>query len=154
MNSKDSSSSLQSQSQLLSSSNTNRRKHIPARPERPLNILKFLKNTLGKELTRLSFPVEFNEPLSMLQRLLECLEFWWILDRAAKEDDPELQANLVALYHFGCFMRISDRIKKPFNPFLGETYELDLWDEPEGFRAVVEQVKHHPPTKINQNLLY
>ena len=126
---------------------SNRRKNIPPRPERPLNILKFLKNTLGKELTRLSFPVEFNEPLSMLQRLLEGLEFSWILDKASEENDPELQACLVALYHFGCFMRISDRIKKPFNPFLGETYELDLWDEPEGLRAIVEQVKHHPPTK-------
>ena len=125
---------------------SNRRKTIPPRPERPLNILKFLKNTLGKELTRLSFPVEFNEPLSMLQRLLEGLEFSWILDKAAEENDPELQACLVSLYHFGCFMRISDRIRKPFNPFLGETYELDLWDEPEGFRAIVEQVKHHPPT--------
>jgi len=129
---------------------TERRKTIPPRPDRPLNILKFLKNTLGKELTRLSVPVEFNEPLSMLQRVLEGLEFSWILDRAARENDPELQACLVALYLFGCFMRISDRIKKPFNPFLGETYELDLWDEEEGFRAVVEQVKHHPPTSAYQ----
>lgn len=129
----------------VQSTNARRRTAIPPRPQRPLNILKFLKNTIGKELTRLSFPVEFNEPLSMLQRVLECLEFASILDRAARENDGHLQAALVALYHAASFMRISDRIKKPFNPLLGETYELDLWNEPEGYRAIVEQVEHHPP---------
>jgi len=127
-----------------------RRTEIPPRPERPLNIIKFLKNTLGKELTRLSFPVEFNEPLSMLQRVLESLEFSWLLDRAAQETDVELQAAILGLYHAASFMRISDRIKKPFNPLLGETFELDLWNEPEGYRAIVEQVEHHPPvTALN-----
>lgn len=33
------------------------------------------------------------------------------------------------------------RIKKPFNPMLGETYELVTED----FRFVSEQVSHHPP---------
>ena len=36
---------------------------------------------------------------------------------------------------------VKTRIKKPFNPMLGETYELVTED----FRWISEQVSHHPP---------
>uniref|UniRef100_A0A8C1ALY8 Oxysterol-binding protein n=1 Tax=Cyprinus carpio carpio TaxID=630221 RepID=A0A8C1ALY8_CYPCA len=36
-----------------------------------------------------------------------------------------------------------DRTGKPFNPLLGETYELTREDQ--GFRLISEQVSHHPP---------
>lgn len=35
-------------------------------------------------------------------------------------------------------------VAKPFNPMLGETYELDRLDTL-GFRLMAEQVSHHPP---------
>lgn len=34
-----------------------------------------------------------------------------------------------------------ERLGKPFNPLLGETYELQRTE----FRALAEQVSHHPP---------
>jgi len=34
-----------------------------------------LKHSIGKDLTRISFPVFFNEPTSMLQRMAEDMEF-------------------------------------------------------------------------------
>lgn len=34
-----------------------------------------------------------------------------------------------------------ERLGKPFNPLLGETYEL----EREEFKIICEQVSHHPP---------
>lgn len=34
-----------------------------------------------------------------------------------------------------------DRLGKPFNPLLGETYEF----EKDGYRVICEQVSHHPP---------
>eukprot|EP01097_Dermamoeba_algensis_P003710 TRINITY_DN2539_c0_g1_i4.p1 TRINITY_DN2539_c0_g1~~TRINITY_DN2539_c0_g1_i4.p1 ORF type:complete len:345 (+),score=62.41 TRINITY_DN2539_c0_g1_i4:479-1513(+) len=37
----------------------------------------------------------------------------------------------------------TSRVCKPFNPILGETY--DLVHAEKGFRALVEQVSHHPP---------
>lgn len=37
-----------------------------------------------------------------------------------------------------------DRIGKPFNPLLGETYHLDA-SESLGYRVMCEQVSHHPP---------
>ena len=123
-----------------------RRTSVPARPERPLEILKFLKNTIGQELTRMSFPLGYNEALSVTQRTLEFLEFNFILDKAAEPGISEnLQQAYVCLFIAANFLRLSDRIKKPFNPLLGETYELDRWEEPEGYRFIVEQVEHHPP---------
>lgn len=38
----------------------------------------------------------------------------------------------------------SDRVAKPFNPVLGETYELDRTNDM-GWKLISEQVSHHPP---------
>ena len=82
----------------------------------------------------------------MLQRAVEFLEFANILDEAAKPGiDKDYQASLVCLFLSANFLRISDRYKKPFNPLLCETFELDRWDEKEQYRFIVEQVEHHPP---------
>ena len=103
----------------------------------------------------------------MLQRSVECMEAKRFLDLAAETTDLELQAAYiifrnkhqifikvfdflskfchVAMFNASTFLRISDRLKKPFNPMLGETFELDLWDEPEQMRIITEQVTHHPP---------
>lgn len=37
-----------------------------------------------------------------------------------------------------------NRVKKPFNPILGETFELAAL----GYRYVAEQVSHHPPISV------
>lgn len=125
-----------------------RRTNIPPRPEKSLNVLKFLKTTLGKELTRMSFPLVLNEPLSMIQRSMEFIEFHHLLDYAAQpelKNNPELQTALVALFTSANFMRTSDRYKKPFNPLLCETFEMDRWNASEKYRFIVEQTEHHPP---------
>jgi hypothetical protein len=36
----------------------------------PISLWSVLKNNIGKDLTRISFPVTFNEPTSMLQRMV------------------------------------------------------------------------------------
>ena len=41
----------------------------------PVSLWAVLKNSIGKDLTRISFPVFFNEPTSMLQRMAEDMEF-------------------------------------------------------------------------------
>lgn len=43
-----------------------------------------MKNCIGKDLSKIPMPVNFNEPLSMLQRLTEDYEYSDILDIAAK----------------------------------------------------------------------
>jgi hypothetical protein len=41
----------------------------------PTSLWSVLKHSIGKDLTRISFPVFFNEPTSMLQRMAEDMEF-------------------------------------------------------------------------------
>lgn len=48
-----------------------RRNRIPDKPEVHLNLWSILKSFIGKDLTKIPLPVNFNEPLSMLQRSFE-----------------------------------------------------------------------------------
>ena len=41
----------------------------------PVSLWAILKGSIGKDLTKISFPVFFNEPCSMLQRMAEDIEF-------------------------------------------------------------------------------
>ena len=84
--------------------------------------------------------VNFNEPLSMLQRLTEDLEYHELLDRAARCDSSLEQMCLVAAFSVSSYSTTVHRTAKPFNPLLGETYELDRGRE-SGYRSLCEQVR-------------
>lgn len=58
-----------------------RRTRVPDKPNYPLNLWSIMKNCIGKELSKIPMPVNFSEPLSMLQRLTEDYEYASILDR-------------------------------------------------------------------------
>uniref|UniRef100_A0A670YPD2 Oxysterol-binding protein n=1 Tax=Pseudonaja textilis TaxID=8673 RepID=A0A670YPD2_PSETE len=88
--------------------------------------------------------VNFNEPLSMLQRLTEDLEYHDLLDRAAKCENSLEQLCYVAAFTVSSYSTTVFRTSKPFNPLLGETFELDRLEE-NGYRSICEQVSHHPP---------
>lgn len=45
-----------------------RRSRIPNKPNIPLNLWSLIKNCIGKDLTKVPLPVNFSEPLSVLQR--------------------------------------------------------------------------------------
>ncbi|XP_046901137.1 oxysterol-binding protein 2 [Hypomesus transpacificus] len=121
-----------------------RRSRIPDKPNYSLNLWSIMKNCIGKELSKIPMPVNFSEPLSMLQRLTEDLEYSEILDRAARCDSSLDQMCLVAAFSVSSYSTTVHRTAKPFNPLLGETYELDRLDE-YGYRSICEQVSHHPP---------
>ena len=48
------------------------------------------------------------------------------------------------LFIFFPYSTTAIRTGKPFNPLLGETFEMDRSDDL-GFRLISEQVSHHPP---------
>ncbi|CAL1616554.1 unnamed protein product [Knipowitschia caucasica] len=121
-----------------------RRTHIPHKPNYSLNLWSIMKNCVGKELSKIPMPVNFSEPLSMLQRLTEDLEYSELLDRAAACESSLEQMGLVAAFSVSSYSTTAQRSAKPFNPLLGETYELDRLEE-HGYRSVCEQVSHHPP---------
>eukprot|EP00744_Colponema_vietnamica_P003423 GILI01005248.1.p1 GENE.GILI01005248.1~~GILI01005248.1.p1 ORF type:complete len:751 (-),score=212.57 GILI01005248.1:384-2636(-) len=110
---------------------------------RKVSLWSVLKDSIGKDLSKLALPVAFNEPLSMLQRLSEDLEFSSLLDQAAASPLSTDRLIYVAAFAICPYSSTQFRTMKPFNPILGETFELV--DEAKGFRFVAEQVSHHPP---------
>lgn len=76
----------------------------------------------------------------MLQRLTEDLEYSELLDRAARCDSSLEQMCLVAAFSVSSYSTTVHRTAKPFNPLLGETYELDRLEE-YGYRSISEQVR-------------
>lgn len=121
-----------------------RRSRIPEKPNHSLNLWSFMKNCIGRDLTRIPMPVNFSEPLSMLQRLTEDFENSYLLDKAAACSDPCQQLTYIATFVISAYANTSIRTNKPFNPLLGETYECDRTDDL-GWRSLAEQVSHHPP---------
>jgi hypothetical protein len=105
------------------------------------NIWSVLKNCIGKELSKITMPVVFNEPLSFLQRIAEYMEYSHLLRLASQQQDPVVRMQYVIGFAVSALASNWERLGKPFNPLLGETYEL----EREEFKIICEQVSHHPP---------
>ncbi|XP_041350213.1 oxysterol-binding protein 1-like isoform X2 [Gigantopelta aegis] len=136
---------VHSEGAALTQSKKIRRKRIPDRPNFSLNLWSIMKTCIGKELSKIPMPVNFNEPLSMLQRLTEELEYSHLLDNAGQCQDSAEQLTWVAAFTISAYAPTTSRTGKPFNPLLGETYEFDRRDDL-GWRTLAEQVSHHPPT--------
>lgn len=66
------------------------------------------------------------------------------LNRAADCADSCEKMAFVAAFTISSYSTTASRTGKPFNPLLGETYECDRTDDL-GWRAISEQVSHHPP---------
>ncbi|KAI1723844.1 oxysterol-binding protein domain-containing protein [Ditylenchus destructor] len=123
-----------------------RRKRVPLRPANSINYLALMKNCIGKDLSKIPMPVDFNEPLSALQRATEDLEYSHLLDSAGTEHaNPTRRLALVAAFAISTYSTTGMRTTKPFNPMLGETFECDRRVD-KSWRSLAEQVSHHPPT--------
>lgn len=142
------STSIRNNQQMQKSSSNvvarKRRTKVPEKPIHPLNLWSIIKNCIGKDLSKIPMPVNFNEPLSMLQRLTEDFEYAELLDKAAQCNTTSEQLAYVAAFTISSYSTTSNRTGKPFNPLLGETYECDRTDDL-GWRCINEQVSHHPP---------
>ncbi|KAM3597784.1 uncharacterized protein V6R79_009200 [Siganus canaliculatus] len=126
--------------------NPGRRTTLPAtsKDNSHIGIMTILYNNIGKDLSRVSMPVALNEPVCLLQRLSEELEYPELLDAANHIDDPYERMVYVAAFSISGYAWASWRYRyKPFNPVLGETYESHREDR--GFHYISEQVSHHPP---------
>ena len=96
----------------------------------------------GRGVVGLSLPVRIFEPRSTLERIVD----WWsfaptYLTAAAKTTDPlERMKNVIAFCISGLYVSASQA--KPFNPYLGETYQGVMED---GTEVYCEHTSHHPP---------
>ena len=108
-----------------------------------ISLWSILKNVIRQQdLTRMPIPINFSEPLSMLQRMCEDLEYFELLEEAKRfPDDPARRLLYIAAFAISSYSGTDKRTLKPFNPLLGETFELIT----PKFRYISEQVSHHPP---------
>jgi hypothetical protein len=53
--------------------------------------------SLGKDLSKITMPVIFNEPLSFLQRVAEYMEYAKLLKQASQEQSPILRLQVPAV---------------------------------------------------------
>ena len=58
-----------------------------------------IKDSIGKDLTKMAVPVHFNEPVSMLQKTAEIMEYQDLLVKANRCDDPVLRLIYVAVFN-------------------------------------------------------
>jgi hypothetical protein len=123
-----------------------RRNTVQPPKVQPPSLIAFLRKNVGKDLSTIAMPVSSNEPTSALQRLAEQLEYSELLDAAAAApSDNGERLVYMAAFAISAFSngRVKDRaIRKPFNPMLGETYELVREDK--GYRFIAEKVVHRP----------
>ncbi|KAJ8372350.1 hypothetical protein AAFF_G00290390 [Aldrovandia affinis] len=125
---------------------TGRRTALPAPcPDNShIGLMTILYNNIGKDLSRVSMPIPLNEPINLMQRLCEELEYSDLLDTASRTEDPYERMVYIAAFAISGYATARYRNRyKPFNPVLGESFECVREDR--GFRYISEQVCHHPP---------
>ncbi|GIZ37172.1 hypothetical protein CKM354_000063000 [Cercospora kikuchii] len=102
-----------------------------------------LKSMIGKDMTKMTLPVTFNEPTSLHYAVVADMEYVNLLNTAADRTDSSERMVYVAAFAASEYAGTIGRVAKPFNPLLGETFEYVRPDQ--GYRFFIEQVTHHPP---------
>ncbi|XP_010490625.1 PREDICTED: oxysterol-binding protein-related protein 3A [Camelina sativa] len=103
---------------------------------------KMMQKYIGSDVTSMvTLPVIIFEPMTMLQKMAELMEYSHLLDMADKTDDPYMRMIYASSWAISVYYAYQ-RTWKPFNPILGETYEMTNHN---GINFIAEQVCHHPP---------
>ncbi|KAI5065471.1 hypothetical protein GOP47_0020440 [Adiantum capillus-veneris] len=103
---------------------------------------KMMHKYIGSDVTSMvTLPVIIFEPMTMLQRMAEILEYGNLLDLADQCEDPYLKMVYATTWAVSIYFPYQ-RTWKPFNPILGETFEVA---NHLGINFISEQVSHHPP---------
>ena len=130
----------------LPAKSVKRRNSVTAPTGAPPSLVSFMRKNVGKDLSTIAMPVTANEPISALQRFAEALEYSNLLDDAANNARSSIErlvyVTAFAVSNFSS-IRVKERaIRKPFNPMLGETFELVREDR--GLRFLAEKISHRP----------
>lgn len=126
-------------------SKVHRRNDVKKANSQPPSLFSFLRKNVGKDLSTISMPVTSNEPLTILQKISEIFEFSSLIDEAINEPNESIKILKISTFAISNLssLRVKDRnLRKPFNPILGETFELVREDL--GFRLIGEKVNHKP----------
>ncbi|KAI5991609.1 Oxysterol-binding protein-domain-containing protein [Pisolithus albus] len=103
------------------------------------SLFAILKKNVGKDLSTITFPVSFNEPLTMLQQAAEGMEYHELLQQAVDSKDPVERICFIAAFAVSGYAHTRHRSgRKGFNPMLAETFEDSR------MRFIAEKVSHNP----------
>lgn len=103
------------------------------------SIWSILKQCVDKEIYRFTIPIIWNEPISLLQRMAECMRYAHdLLDKCACAEKPEDRMKYIAAFIVANASSNTGRLSKPFNPLLGETFEFV--SAKNAYRICLEQV--------------
>ncbi|CAO2820298.1 unnamed protein product [Amaranthus hypochondriacus] len=103
---------------------------------------KMMQKYIGSDVTSMvTLPVIIFEPMTMLQKMAELMEYSHLLDEADRCEDPYMRLVYASSFFISVYYAYQ-RTWKPFNPILGETYEMVNHG---GITFIAEQVSHHPP---------
>lgn len=110
--------------------------------EQKQNVWQLVSGLIGTDpVSLISLPVWVFEPTTFLTRMAEPMYFSnQFFDVVAKSTDPIERLAQIAAFNVACLC-FTQRNLKPFNPYLGETYEYTN----DKITFVAEQVSHHPP---------
>ncbi|KAL6138741.1 hypothetical protein ACLB2K_064020 [Fragaria x ananassa] len=116
---------------------------------------KEMRKYVGADVTSMvTLPVLIFEPMTMIQKMAELMEYSHLLDMADECEDLYMQMVYSASFFISVYYAFQ-RTWKPFNPILGETYEMVNHG---GITFVAEQVSHHPPMSAahaeNEHFIY
>ncbi|KAG7538548.1 Oxysterol-binding protein superfamily [Arabidopsis suecica] len=116
---------------------------------------KMMQKYIGSDITSMvTLPVVIFEPMTMLQKMAEIMEYSHLLDQADECEDPYLRLVYASSWAVSVYFAFQ-RTWKPFNPILGETYEMVNHG---GISFISEQVSHHPPMSAghaeNEHFIY
>lgn len=93
-------------------------------PNQTFSIWSILKDAIGKDLSKITMPIQLNEPISMLQKTAESMHYSQVMDKAMAEKNDIKRLTMIACFVLTQYADVIGRTRKPFNPILGETYEL------------------------------
>ena len=106
-------------------------------------MLSIVQKNIGKDLSKISMPVSLNEPLNILQRMCEELEYTELLDKANQMESSIDRLMYVAIFAVSGFASSQHRVsRKLWNPLMCETFECKRPDK--GFKFLAEKVSHNP----------
>ena len=110
-----------SRNDLLSlSGNDTTRIALPVNmPSETISFLSILRKNIGKDLSSVAMPVLTNEPLNLLQKLCEELEYSELLDRAVQQTSSLDRLKFIAAFAVSGYASSAFRSsRKPFNPLV------------------------------------
>jgi len=105
-------------------------------------LLKLGKSFFVSNIQGISAPAMMNEGRSDIDRSIDCMRIVSIYMNKAANSHDKLERMKYLTVGFFASIYLNLRMKKAFNPLLGETCEVTLED---GTKVAVEQVSHHPP---------